>query len=222
MDFNFNMNTILTFCIEAFIVGIFHTLAPGHCKTAMAGALLTSKHPWLDPLRLSVASALGHIIGLFVCALLSASIAHEIFEHLEIAVSVVIFLIGLFMLLSAIHSDKHGEHCCCEKHHHRSDYALPSVGFLIGIIPCPSVIALTVNAVTLNSAWQIFIYACSFGLGVALSLMSVGLIVTLSSKKIAECNLFQRLSNWSVYIPPCIFMLIGIAMFLTEFLGEHH
>lgn len=213
------MNGILAFYTAAFVVGIFHTLAPGHCKTAMAGALLASKHPWLDPIRLAIASALGHIIGLFLFALLSASIAHEISEHLEMAVSIIIFLIGLVMLISAIHSDKHGEHCCCEKHHHRSDYALPSVGFLIGIIPCPSVIALTVNAVNLKSSWQIFIYACSFGLGVALSLMSVGFIVTLSSKKLAECKIFQRLSNWSVYIPPCIFILIGLIMFFAE---HHH
>ena len=214
------MNDILSFYITAFIVGIFHTLEPGHCKTAMAGALIASKHPWLDPLRLAVASALGHIIGLFTFAILSSSIAHEISENLELAVGVIIFLIGLFMLISAIHSDKHGEHCCCEKHHHRSDYALPGVGFLIGIIPCPSVIALTVNAVAIKSYWQIFIYACGFGLGVAISLLSVGLIVAIYSKKIGESKFFQKLSNWSIYIPPCIFILVGILMFV-EHIAEH-
>lgn len=222
------MSDLIPLCISAFIVGIFHALEPGHCKAAMVGALLTSKHPYLDPIRLGLASAFGHMLGIVCFAYLSFIFAHEILEEgvlpkVENIIGIVIISIGLYMFY-LITKKRHDSKCSCycQHHHHEhsNDYFLPGVGFLIGLVPCPTVLALSLSAVNVKTHLGVAALSASFGIGVAISLIVLGVIVVQSSKALAELPIFQRVSKFSAYIPPIIFILIGIVM-LSHFTSEH-
>jgi len=227
------MRELIPLLSFAFSLGVLHTLEPGHCKTAMAGALITSKHPWLDPIKVGIASALGHTTSIVIFALL-VQVFHEIFKHdmhklsiIEFIIGLIIVAIGVFVLISSLK----GHHaCCCCSHHqhehsidntHNSNSALPYVGFLMGLAPCPSVIQLSLASVGINGICDILFLAFAFSFGVALSFIAVGFLVTFTAKKIFDLKCFQRLSKFTVYLTPIIFIIMGIMMCTNTFTNEH-
>ncbi len=217
---------LLILSLTAFMVGSLHAVEPGHGKTAMAGLLFNSKNRWRDPISLSVGTASGHTLGVFIFANLSFYFAHTLKEHdvqkiLEVSISLILITIGVagFMLAKKKDSDSKSNHqqcSCCnprKKKKISDKLFLSSVGFLIGLIPCPTAIALAVSSVGFSNQNQVLLLSLMFGLGVAVTLGGIGLLITHTSSKLSSFSPVKKFSKYGHYVSPLIFVIIGMILF---------
>jgi nickel/cobalt exporter len=225
------METTVLFT-SAFVVGVFHAVEPGHGKTAMVGTLIASKRPWRDPIYLGLGTATGHALGVFIFAHLSFYFAHSMLDgfirtSVELTVASLLLASGAFWIwrirLTSQHSHNLATPCSC--HHHfkvndKKNLFLPGLGFLIGLIPCPSAIALAVSAVSFSEPSQVFFLSLVFGLGVAITLSSIGIAITHGSGAFSKLAWFDKMSPYAVYIGPLVFCLMGLLLLAHAVTGH--
>lgn len=227
------MKDLLALGVPAFLLGAAHALEPGHGKTFLVGALANTKRTWTAPVLLASSTAFGHMFGVVLFSALAFFVAHDVMESdarrsLEVAVGVFALSIGVTQLRRAFHvTGEHEKSCSCcrgKQHDARSIGELRQlglVGLLIGLIPCPSALALAVSAAGFNSLSQTLTVAFIFGIGVASTLLIVGLLVTLSSKRLREFSGSSILSRYGGMIGPISTILVGILVLLHSFEHPH-
>ncbi|MEX0595521.1 MAG: sulfite exporter TauE/SafE family protein [Candidatus Paceibacterota bacterium] len=225
---------LLILSLTAFSVGFLHAVEPGHGKTAMVGVLLNSKNRWKDPISLSLGTASGHTLGVFIFANLSFYFAHSIQADylqkiLEVSISILLIIGGsVGIIIARKNTNRHqltNKSCSCCGSKSKKSIAnklfLPGAGFLIGLIPCPTAIALAVSSVGFSNQNQVFLLSLMFGLGVALTLGLIGLFVTHSSEKLEKLVIVKRLSKIANYISPAVFLIIGLMLLSHSVLFTH-
>ncbi len=214
----------------AFLLGAAHAFEPGHGKSAMLGALLSSKRPWRDPIALGVGTAAGHTLGVLVFAYFSFFLAHglmdgHIRELFEMGVGTLLVAIGIAGLCMAVWSrekTRQGDCSCCgSQKSDESKHLLPGVGFLIGLIPCPTVIALALSSVGFTGHLSVLFLSVAFGLGVALALATLGVLVTHLAVRVTTLPRLQALTRIGVYIGPLSFVIVGSLLLLHTVSHRH-
>jgi len=210
----------------AFTIGAVHALEPGHGKSAMVGALFGSKRPFKDPLTMGASTAIGHTLGVLIFASLSFLFAHNVAEGilrqaLELSVSIGLISLGIKGLLSSRKEETHEHHGhgCCSKH--QSAPNLKSVSFLIGLIPCPTVIILSMSAIAISNFSTLLTLAIAFGLGVAISLTSVGWLITASFSKLSV-NRVGTITKYAPTISSLAYCLAGCIVLFHLVSGHAH
>jgi len=225
------MESFAAITVAAFVIGAAHALEPGHGKSAIMGALLGSKRPWRDPIYLGLATATGHTLGVLLFAYLTFFLAHLLAPdtmrlYIEGGIGTLLLMTGIFMFWS-LWKKRDLSHnpstcsCCSSKRAQSNNRILPGVGFLIGLVPCPSLMALSLSAVHADSFYSITLLAATFGLGVALTLASLGLVVTHMSGQLSRYSVFNWLSSKGHFIGPAVFMVVGLVLLSHTFLHPH-
>lgn len=215
----------LSVSLTAFGLGVFHALEPGHGKTLMAGSLVGSTRRWRDPLSLAVSTATGHAVGIILFVTISFFIAHELavdeLRHfIELSAGIIVVLCGASLFYNAFRLSKkeHGHHTCCScacGKKSPSTKHLPLVGFLIGLVPCPSAMAVSLSATKIGSFGQAMFLSFLFAFGVAVTLSSIGIVITHSSYKIgAASQTLDRLKRFLPFISPVMVTALGVVMII--------
>jgi ABC-type nickel/cobalt efflux system permease component RcnA len=95
---------------------------------------------------------------------------------------------------------------------------LTLIGLLVGLIPCPSALALAASTATLGTLAEALSVAFIFGFGVAASLLLIGVMITCSSQKIKELKGMERLTKYLRLIGPIMLSILGLMILFH--LGE--
>ncbi|GAC1695813.1 MAG: hypothetical protein NVS9B6_02030 [Candidatus Limnocylindrales bacterium] len=222
-------------------LGAFHAVTPGHGKTVMAAYLVGTRGSARQALGLGAAVAVSHTIGVLLLSLFilgaSSVIAPDRFYPYLSAVSALIILgIGLWLLRGVLlsrahapahdHSHDHG-HDQAHGHSHGPgghDHLPTSVGWrgLIalgisgGIVPSASALLLLLAAVSLRRPDLGLILIVAFGIGMAVVLVGIGLVLVRAGKfadrHLGDGALIRRLSPLLPIGTTIVVLLIGIGL----------
>jgi ABC-type nickel/cobalt efflux system permease component RcnA len=223
---------IETLWLTAFSLGLLHALEPGHGKTLMAGTLVGSQRKWLDPISIGVSTAGGHAIGMLAFVSASFFRAHEVAaekfrHHVELAMGCAVVLISLTLITRVVRaryqrgadrgtSHHSGSSCGCRAHQNK--VPLSVVGFLIGIVPCPSAVAICLSATKVGSYTSAILLSGLFALGVAMTISILGVTITHSSGRITQYLMgSEKLSRFMELLSPTIVLILGILMIFHAF-----
>lgn len=190
----------------AFGLGAVHAMSPGHGKTVVGAYLVGSKGTAKHAAFLGLTVTITHTLGVFALGLITLFASHYILPErlmpfLNFVSGLIVFFIGVTLfkerLLKTLgyKTDDHHEHHYHENEnenalvhthdgHTHSHQPLDSVtwrnllalGISGGLLPCPSALVLMLSAISLNRVGYGLILTLAFSIGLAATLMFVGLI----------------------------------------------
>jgi ABC-type nickel/cobalt efflux system permease component RcnA len=175
---------VLIGSILAFILGAFHSVAPGHGKSIMAVLALAEHGRRREIYRLGVTMGATHTLGVFILGGLfifgSNLVPQRTIPILGIISGTLIIAIGAFYLTKFIkhaQEHRHGH----EDHHHHDDGVsggrIALLGVVGGMVPTPTALTVLVGTAALGSAWYGVLLVTSYGVGMTLVLIFAGRLI---------------------------------------------
>ena len=174
---------VLIGSILAFILGAFHSVAPGHGKSIMAVLALAEHGRRREIYRLGVTMGATHTFGVFILGGLfifgSNLVPQRTIPILGIISGTLIIAIGAFYLTKFI---KHAqEHRHGHEHHHHDEAVsggrIALLGVVGGMVPTPTALTVLVGTAALGSAWYGILLVASYGVGMTLVLIFAGRLI---------------------------------------------
>ncbi|MCF3143348.1 nickel/cobalt transporter [Streptomyces platensis] len=182
--------------LVAAAVGAFHACAPGHGKTLAAGFLVGGRGRARDAVWLGVIVAVMHtasVAALAVAWWLAADNAPDIAEltgWLQLIAALVVVAVGLGLLRRHLNhrGHTHGHDHDGHGHGHSHSHLLPGASLLTwrgiallgtsgGLLPSPSAFLVLLSGLLTGQVGAAVLMVAAFGLGMALTLTGVGLVV---------------------------------------------
>jgi ABC-type nickel/cobalt efflux system permease component RcnA len=167
--------------ILAFILGAFHSVAPGHGKSIMAVLALAENGRRREIYRLGVTMGATHTLGVFILGGLfifgSNLVPQSTIPILGIISGTLIISIGAMYLVKFF---KHAqEHRHGHEHHHDavSGGRIALLGVIGGMVPTPTALTVLVGTAALGSAWYGILLVASYGVGMTLVLIFAGRLI---------------------------------------------
>ena len=169
--------------ILAFILGAFHSVAPGHGKSIMAVLALAENGRRREIYRLGVTMGATHTLGVFILGGLfivgSNLVPQRTIPILGIISGTLIIAIGAMYLVKFF---KHAqEHRHGHEHHHHdaavSGGRIALLGVVGGMVPTPTALTVLVGTAALGSAWYGILLVASYGVGMTLVLIFAGRLI---------------------------------------------
>ena len=211
----------------SFLLGVIHSLEPGHGKTAMVAMMLDPSKKWMDSFLLATSAVFSHSAFIFVVAGLTHLGGHLLFKEklddmltgsLHVMGPLSLVLIGLFL----IRRSKVKHHNCCDskKNRNLSESKIPILlGLSIGLYPCPTLLASYLASIS-SGQLSLGVFAIGvFSLGSFLTLVVSGLILKWVGRSFAK-NYEAKLShlNWR-RLQGVLLIIIGMISFFAQ---DHH
>jgi ABC-type nickel/cobalt efflux system permease component RcnA len=174
---------VLIGSILAFILGAFHSVAPGHGKSIMAVLALAEHGRRRQIYRLGVMMGATHTLGVFILGGLfifgSNLVPQRTIPILGIISGTLIIAIGAMYLVKFF---KHAqEHRHGHEHHHHDDAVssgrIALLGVVGGMVPTPTALTVLVGTAALGSAWYGILLVASYGVGMTLVLIFAGRLI---------------------------------------------
>lgn len=209
-------------------LGALHALEPGHGKTAFIAHLLTEKeHRW-RPLLLALTTSLTHAVSILLISLVVHGALHGLIQTDVDTTQVwlngvsggFLILMGIYILFKSSKAKTespqfqsvdaapfqlslHGPLCACPSHAKaktvdEKTWRTVAIGFIVGLMPCPSALAALTAALALQNPWQIILVTLCFSLGIFTALVALGFFVAGFSAKLQGLKTFRahpRLGN---------------------------
>jgi nickel/cobalt exporter len=202
----------------AFGWGALHALSPGHGKTMVAGYLVGARGTPRHAAILGLMVTATHTVSVFALGLvtLAASqyiLPEQLYPWLGVLSGLLVVGIGLTVMRSRFrrwralraravaesdgpqpgHSHSHHHH-----HHHHADgpitmRSLIGLGVSGGIVPCPSALVVLIAAISQHRIGLGMILIVAFSLGLAATLIAVGLAVIYGGRLIARLRPERRI-----------------------------
>ena len=175
---------VLTGSILAFILGAFHSLAPGHGKSIMAVLALAEHGRRREIYRLGITMGATHTVGVFILGSLfifgSNLVPQAIIPILGVISGTLIIAIGTFYFAKSIRHAR--EHRHGHQHHHGHDDVVSGgriafLGVVGGMVPTPTALTVLVGTAALGSAWYGVLLVASYGVGMTLVLIFAGRLI---------------------------------------------
>jgi nickel/cobalt exporter len=225
----------------AVILGALHALEPGHAKSLMAAYIVAIRGTTRQAVVLAVSAATGHTIIVWILAIAALALGERyIVDQAEpwlTAVSgvlIVLLAIRMFwMLRRHSHNHHHGhDHGHDHGHEHRHDHGhlhersvtsghvgtgqIIWFGFTGGLLPCPAAIAVLLICIQLKAFALGVAMVAAFSVGLALTLIAIGLAVVWGSGKLAKSfPSFDRYAQRLPYLSAAVVMAVGVIMTFT-------
>ncbi|WP_031514205.1 nickel/cobalt transporter [Desulfofalx alkaliphila] len=179
--------------ISAFGIGALHSLEPGHGKSIMGAYLVLSRGRAIHAVVLGLMSAVTHTMVIVLMSLAAHGVLGAAAGQggmsdatmelwLKLVAGLLITCIGLRMALRRTPDCG----CGCGSRHSFSpppaggtvDWpTLVLVGFTNGLIPCPSALAVLLMSISAGAVVSGMVLVVAFGIGGAISLIAVGLLL---------------------------------------------
>ncbi|MEV4415656.1 hypothetical protein [Catellatospora sp. NPDC049609] len=198
--------------LAALALGAGHALAPGHGKLMMATYLVNERGTLRQAASVAGTVAATHTAGVLALGVLLAAglhfAPHRVYTLLTALSGALVIAVGISLLrrawrdhaaaapahaASALagHGDPDG-HGGCHGHGHGHGPRPPGVrgvvaiGLAGGLMPSPSAVVVLLGAVALGRAWYGVLLVAAYGAGMALSLLTVGLLLTRLRDRLAR------------------------------------
>lgn len=179
--------------LAAVALGGLHALAPGHGKTVVAAYLIGQRGSLPHAGALAISVALIHTVGVLVLGALLWSAAvtapERLYRPLGVASGAVIAGLGL-LLLRRSRGPSHQHH-----HHHDGQVtatpplrvgSVVALGFASGLVPTPSALLVLVSALAAGQVWVGILLVGSYGVGMAVALVGVGLALAVGQRRLVD------------------------------------
>ena len=212
-----------------FFLGCFHALEPGHGKTFLLAYTIGQKLDLKKIFILTLSLLFSHLLTLSIFSILFNILLVEIAEKFLHNLShwfapFIIILFGTYVIGRAIYEIKHKHNKDCGHDHGKftnSKIKNPvTVGFLTGLMPCASSLAVVFLTGTNSNILSIIYFMGVYVLGIAVVLFSM--VTTFSFTK----NLFlARIQSIGTKInldlvSGCLILLVGL-VYLSYNWGSH-
>ena len=208
----------------AFLLGVLHSLEPGHGKTAMLSMALDSKKNWWSSVSLALSIVTSHSALIFTIAalthlsghyLLSDNIAQKLSENIKILGPLLLMSMGLFLMLKP---NKRNDNCCrSQSKKNPSDQKFPILlGISIGLFPCPSLIATFLASLSTGNLSLGLQAVCIFSFGSFVSIVSSTILLKWLGGKVKENLTSQFAWMSSKALQGCIIFIAGAASLLIH------
>lgn len=168
----------------ALIAGAGHALSPGHGKTMVAAYLVGSRGTPQEAILLGLVTTLTHTISVFALGILALLLSkymlpEQLYPFLSLLSGLMVCGVGFWLLDRYLSpAPKHHHHI----HNNPSDprvtlQSLLTLGIAGGLAPCPSALVLLLSAIALHQTAYGLLLVCAFSFGLAVVLVSIGLVV---------------------------------------------
>ena len=214
-----------------FLLGCLHALEPGHGKTFLLAYTIGGKLDFQKILLLTASLLVSHFVVLSIIAIIFNLIISEIastflheFSH-WLAPGVVISF-GIYILASAIYKARHVHSDSCGHEHGKfTDSAIENpiaVGFLTGMLPCASSLAVVMMTGMTPSFISILRFILIYVLGIALVLFFI--VVTFNFTKNIILKKFNQIKfniNQEI-VSGCLILIVGLIYLGYNWNGHIH
>jgi nickel/cobalt transporter (NicO) family protein len=222
----------------AFGWGALHALSPGHGKTMVAGYLVGARGTPRHAAILGLMVTATHTVSVFALGLvtLAASqyiLPEQLYPWLGVLSGLLVVGIGLTAMRSRFHRwrvlrapaaqerEGHRDGHADGHHDHHHDHpdgpitmrSLIGLGVSGGIVPCPSALVVLIAAISQHRIGLGMILIVAFSLGLAATLIAVGLAVIYGGRLIARLRPERRIfgSRFAGALPAISASVIVIA-----------
>ena len=212
-----------------FFLGCFHALEPGHGKTFLLAYTVGQRLDLKKIFILTSSLLFSHLLVLSIIAISFNILLSEITEKLVHNISHwfapgIIILFGIYVLFRAIYKEKHKHTDNCGHDHGKfSDSKIKNpltVGFLTGLMPCASSLAVVVMTGTNPDIFSIMYFVGVYVLGIALVLFFIVTTFTFTKNLFIEKIVsIEKKINLDI-VSGCLIVLVGI-IYLSYNLGSH-
>ena len=232
----------------AFVLGAIHAMSPGHGKTIVAAYLVGARGTMKHAIFLGGMVTFTHTISVFFLGFTTLFLSQyvlpeKIYPVLGAISGLSIVWIGALMLYkramrlrSPSHGDHHHhDHDHTHDHHHDHEHgphghthvpegdvtlgSLIALGASGGLVPCPSALVLLLSSIALGRVGLGMVLLVSFSAGLAVVLMSIGILVLYAkhllpdSEKAARHPAFRLIPVFSAAVVMCIgLVMTGVSL----------
>jgi nickel/cobalt transporter (NicO) family protein len=210
--------------LTAFFLGTLHALEPGHGKSAIVAYAVERRNNILQVIVLGLSAAVTHTVMILTVAIIIggaiSTIAGETMRsYIEAGSALLLIGTGLWLWKRPIKRSLEKDcldvtsTCACHNHTPNESGSLGVAGLLgisAGLLPCPTMLAVLLSAMTSGH----FIYGlwtvCLFSIGIAITMCGVAWIAmfwgrSLMAEKMKNyisrssfANLLPNLSSWII------------------------
>jgi ABC-type nickel/cobalt efflux system permease component RcnA len=206
--------------LAALVLGAGHALAPGHGKSIMAAYLVGNRGTVRQAAGLGLAVAVSHTLGVAALGAItlvatSSFRPERVYPYLSVLSGLIVLIIGIGLIARAIrrvlHQRTHEAGHQDDHHHHDHSHQQPdlsdtlgwktltTLGLSGGLVPSASAVVLLLGAVHLGRVEFGLALIAAFGVGMALSMVAVGLGLVaasrISMRRITSATLAARLAT---------------------------
>ncbi len=218
----------------ALLLGGLHAIEPGHAKTLTAAYLIGIKGTKKDAFLLGLSVAITHSLVVILISVAALYVGKEAFtedvtHYLQKGSGIVVILLGAWLMLKQyLYKRKHDGH---HHHHPHCTHEIPdyvkrgekptlwqifTFGAAGGMIPCPASITVMLLALSVGQVGLGLFTVMGFSLGLAITLVTVGLIVVTGISRIQQSGRSYWLSLNAPMISAFVVILSGFAALLIH------
>jgi nickel/cobalt transporter (NicO) family protein len=222
---------LILLLVTAFGWGAIHALSPGHGKSMVAAYLVGTRGTPRHAVLLGATVTVTHTIGVFalgmVALLLSNYILPEdLFPWLNLVSGLLVVGVGGSVLRSRVRharAHSHGHHHHHEHSHgdHSHTHAPPErlslrglvvLGASAGLIPCPSALVVLLGAIAQGQIALGMLLIVAFSLGLAATLVGLGLAVVLATRTMTRLRVPGRLTAALPTASALVIVVVGCVL----------
>lgn len=218
--------------IAAIGLGALHSLEPGHGKGVMSAYIVSSRANAFQSILLGVISSISHALSIFLIATiatlsLNIMTPDHLIHWLELFSGAVIVIIGSSRLAKQLRRDIvtvrtwSGAAVNTSGHHHHHHYhptkeptnllQFFSVGFLTGIIPCPSALAIILAAIGSHHTLLGIKLVIAFSFGGAATMATLGYLMSQASQKVNQTEHLSFIRTINI-LSALLILLLGLVI----------
>ena len=195
--------------VTAFGWGALHALSPGHGKAMVAAYLVGTRGTPRHAVLLGATVTVTHTIGVFALGLVALLLSNyilpeDLYPWLNLVSGLLVVGVGAAVLRSRVrHSRAHAHGHHHHHHDHSHSHAAPerlsmrgllALGASAGLIPCPSALVVLLGAIAQGQIALGMLLIVAFSLGLAATLVGLGLAVVLAAKAMTRLPVPGRLT----------------------------
>ncbi|WP_254549585.1 HoxN/HupN/NixA family nickel/cobalt transporter [Catellatospora tritici] len=189
--------------LVAVVLGAAHALAPGHGKVMMATYLVAGRGAVRQAATLAATVALTHTAGTLLLGIVLAGglhfASHGVYALLTAVSGLLVAGVGVSLLRRAYRTLRHGPRA---DHEHEHEHGLMrgrgvvAMGLAGGLAPSPSAVVVLLGAVGLGRAWFGVLLVAGYGVGMAVTLVGLGLLLTRMRAWLERVSAYGRGRSW--------------------------
>lgn len=246
---NLGLVGVIIAILLAFGLGAGHALSPGHGKTLVAAYLVGTHGTVRHAIVLGLLVTLTHVFSVVVLGLVALLASESIMPEklmpwTALAAGALVMMMGVWMLIQRIRGaqDHHHHHHGHSHHHHDHDHdhdhdhnhnhdhdhdhaigvrwsELLALGISGGMVPCPSATVVLLLAIYVGRIGLGLAMIASFSLGLATTLVIVGILVVKARKFIERFGRgrFAQIAKLLPVLSAVLVLIIGGAMTTMAF-----
>jgi len=209
----------------ALMAGAGHAFSPGHGKTMVAAYLVGSRGTPQHAILLGLVTTLTHTISVFALGILALLLSRyvlpeRLYPFLSLLSGLMVCGVGFWLLDRFLNPGPkhHHSHSHAPNHTHHPAYpqdtlqSLIALGIAGGLVPCPSALVLLLSAIALHQAAYGLLLVCAFSFGLAVVLVSIGLVVIYAHKWLKQFSLVRPLQPYLALISAIAVIAVGTTL----------